>query len=163
MIFRLRLLAFLLILLLASCRRAYQVGDHILVDWRGDDYPAVIVGIDGPSKFHVHYDGYSDDWDETIPATRIRNRLSTSPAQAAAGPNKTRSRPGASASDSAAPTPPSVYHAGDRVRVEWHGSIYPATVVNVLADDRYRIHYDNYGNEWDEDIDLNRIQRKIGN
>jgi hypothetical protein len=154
---------FSLLLLLIGCRRAHQVGDHILVDWRGDEYPAVIVGIEGPAKFHVHYDGYSDDWDESIPATRIRGRLTASPTQVGgAQPTKPRTRPGASASGSAAPRPLGVYHTGDRVRVEWHGSIYPATIINTLGDDRFRVHYDNYGNEWDEDISLNRIQRKVG-
>jgi hypothetical protein len=155
-----------LLVLVIDCRRAHQVGDHIVVDWRGDEYPAVIVGIEGPAKFHVHYDGYSDDWDESIPATRIRGRLSSSPTQGGADPPaKTRTRPGASASasGSAAPRPLSVlYRTGDRVRVEWHGSVYSATIINALGDDRYRVHYDNYGNEWDEDIGLNRIQRKVG-
>src|SRR6476620_8215371 len=119
---------FALLLLLGGCRRAHRVGDHILVDWRGDEYPAVIVAIEGPAKFHVHYDGYSDDWDESIPATRIRGRLSTSPSPlGAAPPIKTRIRPGPSASaspsGSAAPRPLSVYRIGDRVRVEWHGSV----------------------------------------
>jgi len=157
------LLLLLLALLLAACRRAHQIGDHVLVEWRGDEYPAVIVAIEGPAKFHVHYDGYSDDWDESIPATRIRGRLSTAPAPAGAAV-KPRTRPGASASasSSAAARPASVYRIGDRVRVEWHGSIYSATIISVLGDDRYRVHYDNYGSEWDEDINLNRIQRKVG-
>jgi hypothetical protein len=148
--------------LLAACRRPNQVGDHVLVDWRGGEYPAVIVGVEGVSRFRVHYDGYSEDWDETVPATRIRGRLSTTPGAVAATPvSKTKTR--ASASASAAPLPPSVYRLGDRVRVEWHGSMYPATIVAVLGDDRYRVHYESYGDEWDEDIPMSRIQRKRGN
>jgi len=147
---------------LVGCRRANQVGDHVLVDWRGGEYPAVIVGVEGVSRFRVHYDGFSEDWDETIPATRIRGRLSTTPGAVTPAPaSKTRSR--ASASASAAPLPPSVYRLGDRVRVEWHGSMYPATIVAVLGDDRYRVHYESYGDEWDEDIPMSRIQRKRGN
>jgi len=147
---------------LAGCRRPNQVGDHVLVDWRGGEYPAVIVGVEGVSRFRVHYDGFSEDWDETVPATRIRGRLSTTPgAVAPAAANKARAR--ASASASAAPLPPSVYRLGDRVRVEWHGSLYPATIVAVLGDDRYRVHYESYGDEWDEDIPMSRIQRKRGN
>lgn len=145
---------------LAGCRRANQVGDHVLVSWRGGDYPAVIVGIDGPAKFHIHYDGFGDDWDEVVPASRIKGRLSSQPAPVSteAAPSKARIK--ASASSSAAPAPPSVYHQGDHVRVEWHGSIYPATVMNVLGDDRYRVHYEGYGSEWDEDVPLSRIQRR---
>ena len=145
--------------LFLGCRRAHQVGDHVMVSWRGGDYPAVIVGVEGPSKFHVHYDGFSEDWDEVIPATRIRARLSASPSPAPGTAPPVRATK-ASASGSAAPVPPSVYRLGDRVRVEWHGSIYSATIVNVLGDDRYRVHYEGYGNEWDEDIGLSRIHRK---
>src|SRR5260221_12083707 len=115
----LRRALFFLLLVLTGCRRAHQVGDHVLVDWRGDDYPAVIVSIEGPAKFHVHYDGYSDDWDESIPATRIRGRLSASSTQiGGAAPTKIRIRPGQSATPSAsasargAPAPRSLssYH-----------------------------------------------------
>ena len=57
------------------------MGDHVLVDWRGAEYPAVIVGVEGPAKFHVHYDGYSEDWDETVAMTRIRGRSARRPAR----------------------------------------------------------------------------------
>jgi RNA binding activity-knot of a chromodomain len=152
--------AWVAILLVWGCRRAHQVGDHVLVAWRGSDYPAVIVGVEGPSKFHVHYDGFSEDWDEIIPATRIRARLSAAPSPAPPGSPPAKIRSKTAASGSAAPAPPSVYRLGDRVRVEWHGSIYTATIVTVLGDDRYRVHYEGYGSEWDEDINLSRIQRK---
>jgi hypothetical protein len=149
------------LLALGGCRRPNQVGDHVLVEWRGGEYPGVIVGVEGVSRFRVHYDGYSEDWDETVPATRIRGRLSTTPGAVAPAANKPRAS--ASASAAAAPLPPSVYRLGDRVRVEWHGSVYPATIVAVLGDDRYRVHYESYGDEWDEDIPMSRIQRKRGN
>jgi hypothetical protein len=154
--------AFLALVLLAGCRRAHQVGDHVLVDWRGADYPAVIVAVEGPSKFHVHFDGYSEDWDETIPATRIRSRLSTAPLPGPPGlpPSRLRTKASASASSSAEPLPRSIYHVGDHVRVEWHGSIYPATILTALGDDRYRVRYEGFGSEWDEDIAMSRIQRK---
>jgi hypothetical protein len=149
------------IALLWGCRRGHQVGDHVLVEWRGAEYSAVIVAVEGPSRFVVHYDGYSDDWDEEIPATRIRGRLSMTPVSGPpAKPAPVRARAGASALSDAGPR--SVYREGERVRVEWHGSIYPATITGVLGDDRYRVHYEGYGNEWDEDVGLNRIQRKGG-
>jgi hypothetical protein len=147
-------------MLVSGCRRAHQVGDHVLVAWRGGNYPAVIVGIEGPSKFRVHYDGFSEDWDEVIPVVRVLSRLSTAPGPIATGSSASKARSKPSSSGSVAPSPPSVYRLGDRVRVEWHGSIYPATIVTVLGDDRYRVHYESYGSEWDEDIDLGRIQRK---
>ena len=91
--------AALALIALVGCRRPNQVGDHVLVEWRGGEYPGVIVAVEGVSRFRVHYDGYSEDWDETIPATRIRGRLSTTPGAVAPAPaSKTRSRASASAS-----------------------------------------------------------------
>jgi hypothetical protein len=143
----------------AGCRRGHQVGDHVLVEWRGAEYPAVIVAVEGPSRFVVHYDGYSDDWDEEVPVARIHGRLSMTPVTGpAAKAAPVRARADASASPDAGPR--SVYREGERVRVEWHGSLYPATIMGVLGDDRYRVHYEGYGSEWDEDVGLNRIQRK---
>lgn len=145
-----------------ACRRNQQVGDHVMVDWRGGEFPAVVVAIEGPAKFRVHYDGFGDDWDETIPGTRIKSRLTPGvmpPPPAAIRPKLAPSASG-SASSTPAPSPISVYRAGDRVRVEWHGAVYPADVIAALGGDRYRVHYDGYGSEWDEDIGLNRIQRK---
>jgi hypothetical protein len=152
--------SFALIALLAGCRRAHQVGDHVLVDWRGGDYPAVVVAIEGPSRFRVHYDGYSDDWDEVVPGTRLRGRIPPSTAPVPATATKVRSRPGPSASGAPSSSPAVGFRAGERVRVEWHGSIYLATILEVLGPDRYRVHYDGFGNEWDENVGLNRLQRK---
>lgn len=153
--------AFGALLFLLGCRRGHQVGDHVLVEWRGAEYPAVIVSVEGPTRFLVHYDGYSEDWDELIPIARIRGRLSMTPASgAAAKPAPLRAKADASVPLDAGPR--SVYREGERVRVEWHGSMYPATIIGVLGDDRYRVHYEGYGNEWDEDVGLNRIQRKGG-
>jgi hypothetical protein len=142
-----------------GCRRPHQVGDHVLVEWRGSDRPAVIIAVEGPARFRVHYDGYSDDWNEVVPGTRIHGRLAAS-----MNPNlavtKVRHRPGASASAAASAAPPVVFRVGDRVRVEWHGALYSAAILEEVGPDRFRVHYDGYGPEWDETVGLNRIQRK---
>ena len=143
-----------------GCRRAHQVGDHVMVEWRGADFPAVITAIEGPSRFRVHYDGYSDDWDEMIPGTRIRGRIPASAAPVPVIAAKARSRPGPSASSAPSALPVVGFRVGERVRVEWHGAVYTATVLSVVGPDRYRVHYEGFGNEWDENVGLNRIQRK---
>ena len=132
-----------------------------MVEWRGGDSPAVVVAVEGPSRFRVHYDGYSDDWDETVPGTRIHGRIPPSATPAPIAPTKVRSRPGPSASGAPSGSPVAdVYRVDERVRVEWHGAIYPAIIIAVLGPDRYRVHYEGYGNEWDENVGLNRIRRK---
>jgi hypothetical protein len=54
----------------------------------------------------------------------------------------------------------STFRQGDRVKVDWKGSFYSATVVEVLGNERYRVHYDGYDANWDENVDIARIQRR---
>jgi hypothetical protein len=136
----------------SACKRSYGVGDHVLVDWEGNSYPAMILEAPGPAKFKVHYDGYDQVWDEVISRDRIKGMVEGSVVQPEP-PAKVRAK-----AIQAAQT--NVYKIGDRVRVEWHGQIYPALISGIVGQERYRIHYENYGNEWDEVVGLSRIQPK---
>jgi hypothetical protein len=118
------------------------------------------VAVEGPSRFRVHYDGYSDDWDEVVPGTRLHGRIPASTVATPVAVTKVRSRPGPSASGAPSASPTVGFRAGERVRVEWHGSIYSATILAEVGPDRYRVRYEGYGPEWDENVGLNRIQRK---
>ena len=149
------LVSIVLAMMLAACSREPRVGDQVLVERRGTEHPAVIVAVLGPSKYRVHYIGYSEEWDETIPGTRLRGMLE--------GPPPTnivpqRGGPGSNPPKSDA-SRPSFFREGDRVRVEWHRSVYGATIIEVLESERYRVHYDGYGSEWDEVVGLERIRR----
>ena len=145
---------FLLALLLAltGCPRKYAVGDAVLVEWEGQNYPAKIKEAPSSSKFKVHYDGYDDVWDETIGKDRIKGLVEGTVVQPEP-PAKVRAK-----AIQAAQT--NVYKIGDRVRVEWHGQIYPAIISGIVGQERYRIRYDGYGPEWDETVGLSRIQPK---
>ena len=136
--------------LLVACGRSYDVGDHVLVDWEGRDYPAMIVEVPGPGKLKVHYDGLDEIWDEVIPRNRLKGRV-TGPVAMPEPPEKVRRT-----AIEAAKT--NTYKAGDRVRVDWHGHIYSATIIGVLGPERYRVHYEGYGNEFDENIGRDRVQ-----
>lgn len=136
----------------AGCKRSYGVGDHVLVEWEGNNYPAMILEAPGPAKYKVHYDGYDPVWDETIPRDRIKSIVEGTVVQPEP-PAKVRAK-----AIQAAQT--NVYKIGDRVRVEWHGQIYPAVITGIVGQERYRIHYEGYGNEWDETVGLSRIQPK---
>lgn len=153
---RLRAPAAALVILLAigagGCKRSYHVGDHVLVEWEGNVYPAMILEAPGAAKFKVHYDGYDPSWDETVPRDRIKGMVEGQVPQPEP-PAKVRAK-----AIQAAQT--NVFKIGDRVRVEWHGQMYPATVTGIVGQERYRIHYDGYGNEWDETVGLARIQPK---
>jgi hypothetical protein len=152
---RLTLSALVVALALAAapgCKRSYAVGDQVLVEWEGQEYPAKILALEGSLKYRVHYDGYDDIWDEVIARDRLRGLLEGTPPRPEP-PAKVRARALAAAKTN-------VYRIGDRVRVEWHGQIYPALVTAIVGQERYRIHYEGYGTEWDEIVGLSRIQPK---
>jgi hypothetical protein len=54
---------------------------------------------------------------------------------------------------------PLSWSAGDAVEVEWEKKWYPAKVVRVRADFAY-IHYDGFGEEWDEWVGAKRIRAR---
>lgn len=138
------------VLALGGCKRQYTVGDHVYVEWEGNDYPAVVIAATSPTKYKVHYDGYDNVWDEVVPRDRIKG-LIEGPARHPEPPAKVRAKALQAAQTNR-------YKNGDRVRVEWHGQLYMATINAIVGQERYRVHYDGYGPEWDETVDSTRIQ-----
>lgn len=49
------------------------------------------------------------------------------------------------------------FAVGNKITIEWKGKGWPGVITEVVAKDRYRIHYDGYGKEWDEIIGPKRI------
>ncbi len=49
----------------------FSVGDEVEVKWKGSWYPASVLEAKG-GKYKIHYDGYSDSWDEWVGLSRIR-------------------------------------------------------------------------------------------
>jgi hypothetical protein len=41
--------------------------------------------------------------------------------------------------------------------VRWRGSVYSATIQAVVTAERFLIHYEGYGSEWDETVPVERI------
>ncbi len=141
-----------LLAVLPACSRHYDVGDHVLVEWEGDVYPAMITEVPGPGKVKVHYDGYDELWDEVVPRSRLKGRVEgTVPIPDP--PEKVRRT-----AVEAAKT--NKFKIGDKVKAEWHGHQYNAVVVGIVGPERYRIHYEGYGNEWDENVGRDRLQGK---
>jgi hypothetical protein len=137
-------------LALAGCKRAPGVGDHVLVQWEGGEYPAHIIEAPAPTKFKVHFDGYADIWDEVVTKDRIKG-LVEGPVPTPEPPAKVRVKALQAAQNNK-------YKINDRVRVEWHGQIYQATITGIVGQEQYRVRYDGYGPEWDEIVGLSRIQ-----
>jgi hypothetical protein len=144
--------AFALLLSATGCKRTYNVGEKVIVEWEGKDYPAVILDATGPSRYKVHYEGYDALWDEVVTRDRIKG-LAEGKVVHPEPPAKVRAK-----AIQAAQT--NVHKIGDRVRVEWHGQIYPAIIIEIIGHERYQIHYEGYGDEWNETVGLSRIQPK---
>jgi hypothetical protein len=149
-------LALWLSLSIAGCKEPYRVGEHVWVEWEGRNYPAYIIERKGETRYRVHFDGYEARWDEDVTLDRIKGRI-TGPVVAPPAPEKVAraSGLGPKASSSAAPVAP--YQVGDKLRVKWRGSLYPATVLEVIAPDRFLVHYDGHESAWDEVVSLDRI------
>jgi len=49
------------------------------------------------------------------------------------------------------------YKVNDKVKVEWKGALYPATILKI-DNNKYLIHYDDYASSWDEWVTENRIK-----
>lgn len=148
--------ALVVVLVLATaCKEQYRVGEHVLVEWEGKDYPAYIIEKKSQARFRVHYEGYDSRWDEDVTLDRIKGRV-TRPLPAPPPPDKVARAAGVAPKGSGT-APVSPYKVGDKVRVKWRGSVYSATVVAVLAPDRFLVHYDGHESAWDETIDIDRI------
>lgn len=49
------------------------------------------------------------------------------------------------------------YDVNDKVKVEWKGGLFPATILKV-EDGKYLVHYDGYASSWDEWVTEDRIK-----
>jgi hypothetical protein len=147
-----RALTILSALWLIACSRGYDVGDRVLVEWEGKSYPAIIIEVPQPGKVKVHYDGYDEMWDELVPRNRIKGRVEGK-VPIPDPPEKVR-RVAVEAAKK------NKYKIGDRVNAEFQRHYYPAIIVGVVGPERYRVHYEGYSNEFDENVGPERIRPK---
>jgi hypothetical protein len=109
---------------------AHAAGDALYIEWGGSWWKATAVLPMPDGRTVIHYDGWSEDYDEVAKPKRIRTALNNQAAPA----------------------------VGESLFVEWQGSWWPATVLKV-SKSGYRIHYIGYGPEWDEDVVPARVVR----
>lgn len=143
-------------LLIAACNEPYRVGEYVLVDWDGKSYPAYLIEKKGESRFRVHYDGYDSRWDEDVTLDRIKGRVNA-PVTPPPPPEKVARAAGITPASSGSATTVATFKVGDRVKVLWRGSIYPASIVGVVAPDKFLVHYEGHESAWDETVEIDRI------
>ena len=160
---RLYLVVALLVALsaLPGCKKPYRVGEHVMVEWEKEQppYPAYIIERTGTGRYRVHFDGYDSRWDEEVSLDRILGRVQGSVSAPPPPPKVARALGVASpkGSSSAGEVAVSPYKEGDRIRVSWRGGVYSATVVKVVAKDRFEVHYEGHEVAWDEVVGVDRI------
>ena len=152
---------FVLLALATGCKKPYRVGEHVLVEWEKEQpaYPAYITERVGASRYRVHFDGYDSRWDEDVSFDRVLGRVEGPVAAPPPPPKVVLAARVASpkTAGSAGEVAVSPYREGDRVRVSWRGSVYSATVVKVVAKDRFEVHYEGHEAAWDEVVGIERI------
>lgn len=51
----------------------HNAGDKVKVEWKGQWYPAVVKNYNAAKKcWNIHYDNYSESWDECVGNRRIK-------------------------------------------------------------------------------------------
>jgi len=155
------LAALLLAASLGGCKKPYRVGEHVLVEWEeGKLYPGYITEQPGKSRFRIHFDGYDSRWDEDVSIDDIKGRVE-GPVTVPPPPEKVARAAGVTAKAEQASTSTALavspYKVGDRVKVSWRGSVYTATILEVVSKDRFKIHYEGHESAWDEVVSLDRV------
>lgn len=59
----------------AVAKARFGVGDKVMVNWKGSWWPAKVIKTrKGNSPYRIHYDGYSNSWNEWVTDARIKSR-----------------------------------------------------------------------------------------
>jgi hypothetical protein len=143
------------LLAVSSCKKPLRVGEYVLVDWEENRaFPAYITEKIGGARYRVHFDGY--DCDQEVSLERIKGRVQGPVAPAPPGKQPcAHSVP--APSGSAPAITPAPFKPNDHVRVTWRGTVYSATVLQVVTKDRFVVHYEGLESAWDENVSLDRI------
>lgn len=108
------------------------VGGAVEVLWGGRWWPGKLLRFEN-NLYHISYDEYGPEWNESVGADRIR------PLQSPAAGNR--------------------FAVGASVDIEWHGTWYPGQVLKS-EDNRWFIAYDGYGEHWHEWVGPDRIRAR---
>jgi hypothetical protein len=97
--------------------------------WGGSWWPAEVLERRGKLT-KIHYTGWGSEWDEWVQPARLRPAAARKLSDAA---------------------------IGQKLEVEWHGSWWPAEVIEKRSG-FFKIHYTGWGSEWDEWIEPSRMR-----
>lgn len=137
-----------------GCKTPYRVGERVRVVFDKSECPGFVLSKKGQSHFRIHFDFEGYTWEETVSLERVRG-IADSTVPNCPPPRRVARALGIPLKkDAEAVTP---YKVGDHIRVRWRDSIYNATILEVVAADKLRVHYDDHESVWDEIIATERI------
>jgi hypothetical protein len=139
----------------SACADTYRIGDQVLVDYDGSRCPGYVIDQKSRTRFRIHFDFEGYEWQEDVSFEKVLGRVKA-PTAPCPLPKRVRLALGLQSATAAQPQV-SPYRVGDRIRVRWRQSIYPATVLQVAGGDRLVVHYEGHENVWDETITADRI------
>jgi hypothetical protein len=139
-----------------ACRESQRIGDHVLVEVEGRRCPGYVIEKKSDTRFRIHFDFEGRDWEDDVSADRVLGRVQE-PVPDCPLPARVRATLGLRETPKSSDKS-SAYRVGDRVRVRWRGSVYPATVTRVVAADALVVHYQGHEDAWDETINIDRIE-----
>jgi len=142
-------------LVVVGCRENLRIGDHVLVDYDGSSCPGYVIDRKSETRLRVHFDFEGYDWQDDVSVDRVLGKVQ-GVVQPCTLPERVRATLGLRTTP-ASQARPSQYQVGDRVRVRWRQSIYPATITEVRAADTVVVHYHGHEDVWDEAIHIDRI------
>jgi hypothetical protein len=140
--------------LVLGCRSSYRVGEHIWVDNDAGVFPAFVREARSGTRLLVQYQGCDETWVREVTLERIKGRIADETPVSRDRYACLKDAGGDGDKVVAASTP---FKVGDKVRVRWRGSVYPAIVLTVVAADRFAVHYEGYEAAWDETVSIQRI------
>lgn len=140
----------------AGCRENQRIGDHVLVAYAGLHCPGYVVDKKSDTRFRIHFNFEGYNWEDDVAADHVLGRVEE-PVPDCPLPERVRATLGLLAAPKTAARS-SPYQVGDRVRVRWRGSVYPATITRVLAAESVVVHYQGHEDVWDETISIDRIE-----
>jgi hypothetical protein len=139
-----------------ACSKPHRVGEHVWVEWDGKRYRAFVVERAGSARLRIQFEGCDSHWQREVAQDKIVARLDE--AEANRPPSSVACGPTGPTSKGDAGVVATPYKVSDRVRVRWRGSVYTATVVTVVAPDKFLVHYDGHENAWDEVVPIERME-----
>ncbi len=118
-------------------------GQPVQVEWSGSWYEAHIRALHPDGRVRVHYEGWDDTYDEDVSRDRVLLRP---------GGEQAVQPTGAVATGETELTP------GQRIQIEWLGTWYEGSVLDVHPDGRVRVHYEGWDETYDEDVPRERVR-----